>query len=482
MPTPHVVLITADQWRGDCLSAAGHPVVRTPYLDALAARGARFDRAYSAVPTCVPARVALHTGLDQHHHGRVGYLDGVPWTYPVTLAGEFGRNGYQTHAIGKLHAYPERNRIGFDSVELHDGYLHHARRGGRDVRGYDDYLPWLADQAGESTSSDYADHGVQCNSVVARPWDRPERLHPTNWVVTRAIEFLHRRDPTAPMFLHLSFHRPHPPYDPPQWAFDQYLTAPRYEPVVGDWSEIWAPWRADAHPDALVADYDPATLHRSRAGYYGHMSHLDQQIERFLAALGEFGMLADTWIVFTSDHGEMLGEHHLHRKAFPYEGSARVPLIVAGPGLPGRVATDAVVELRDVMPTLLDCAGLRIPAQLDGRSMRRLAEGDDPPWREWLHGEHTLPNDTSVRFDTSVQWLTDGREKYVWRSADGAEQLFDLNADPHECHDLAREESMADRIVLWRKRLIAELRGRPEDYATEDALVPGRPPTLLLGR
>src|SRR5262249_28583257 len=125
VPGPNVVLIVADQWRGDCLSAAGHPVVRTPYLDALAARGARFERAYSAVPSCIPARAALHTGLAQRNHGRVGYLDGVPWTYPVTLAGEFSRAGYQTHSIGKLHVNPERNRIGFDSVELHDGFLHH---------------------------------------------------------------------------------------------------------------------------------------------------------------------------------------------------------------------------------------------------------------------------------------------------------------------------------------------------------------------
>ena len=239
----NVVLITADQWRGDCLSAAGHPVVRTPYLDQLAGRGARFDKAYSAVPSCIPARAALHTGLAQTSHRRTGYRDGVPWEYPVTLASEFGRHGYQTRAIGKLHAFPERNRIGFDEVTLHDGYLHAARDRRVDPRFHDDYLSWLERQPGEHAGADYADTGLDCNSVVARPWPRAERLHPTNWVVTEAVDFLYRRDVTSPFLLHLSFHRPHPPYDPPAWAFEQFLGVPQEDPVVGDWADSLAHWR-----------------------------------------------------------------------------------------------------------------------------------------------------------------------------------------------------------------------------------------------
>ena len=125
---PNVVLIMVDQWRGDCLSIDGHPVVQTPYLDQLALEGARFARAYSATPTCIPARAALFTGLTQRSHGRVGYQDGVPWDYAITLAGEFTRHGYQTQAVGKMHVYPERSQMGFQNVILHDGYLHYARR------------------------------------------------------------------------------------------------------------------------------------------------------------------------------------------------------------------------------------------------------------------------------------------------------------------------------------------------------------------
>ncbi|QIB46533.1 arylsulfatase [Streptomyces aureoverticillatus] len=473
--TRNVVLITADQWRGDCLSAAGHPVVRTPYLDQLAGRGARFEKAYSAVPSCIPARAALHTGLAQTSHRRTGYRDGVPWEYPVTLASEFGRHGYQTRAIGKLHAFPERNRIGFDEVTLHDGYLHASRVRGVDPRFHDDYLSWLEAQPGERAGADYADTGLDCNSVVARPWPRAERLHPTNWVVSEAVDFLYRRDVTAPFLLHLSFHRPHPPYDPPAWAFEQFLRAPFEEPVVGDWADALAHWRDDSRADANYATYDAETVHRARAGYYGHMAHIDQQINRFLTALSEFGLADDTWVCFTSDHGEMLGEHRLWRKAYPYEGSARVPLLLAGPSgsLPrGGVVSSALAELRDVMPTLLECAGLPVPGGLDGHSLLPAARGSSlPAPRAWLHGEHAL-------FGESMQWLTDGREKYVWFSGTGREQLFDLVEDPREACDLAPSAPRA--VAVWRERLVGELAGRPEGYVADGALVPGRAPLDVL--
>ena len=369
---PNVVLICVDQWRGDALSVAGHEVVRTPYLDQLALRGTRFARTYSATPTCVPARVGLMTGLGQSRHRRVGYQDGIPFDFETTMPGEFRRHGYQTKCVGKLHVYPERNRIGFDDVTLHDGYLHFARRRGRAVDTYDDYLSWLRRQAGQTTASDYFDNGLNCNSVVARPWDKPEALHPSTWTVTESIDWLNRRDPTCPFFLYVSFHRPHPPYDPPAWAFEQYLGAPQHRPPIGDWTDLLEPWRADLDPESHVAHYDDQTLQRARAGYYGHMSHIDQQVNRLLESLTEAGVADDTYVAFVSDHGEMMGDHDMWRKGYPYEGSAHVPLILRGPA-GGRVARgvvdERIAELRDVMPTLLDCAGLPIPAGLDGRSL-----------------------------------------------------------------------------------------------------------------
>ncbi|UJP09969.1 arylsulfatase [Microbacterium sp. KUDC0406] len=494
----NVVLICVDQWRGDCLSAAGHPIVRTPYLDALAARGVRFSNAYSATPTCVPARMALLTGLSQEHHRRVGYVDGVDFDIAETLPRSLAAGGYQTQAIGKMHYSPERVRIGFDDVILHDGYLHHSRRRERDARFYDDYLTWLRAQAGSSAVDDYLENGINCNSVVARPWDKPERLHPTNWVVTEAENWLYRRDPTRPFFLYLSFHRPHAPYDPPAWAFEQYLDAPAVEPPVGDWAGEFDHLRNDALPDANVAQYDARTAHRARAGYYGHISHIDAQINRFLEILAEFGVADDTYILFTSDHGDMLGDHHLWRKGYPYEGSARVPMILAGPTIDAQQVSDEIVELRDVMPTLLACAGVPVPEDVDGRDLgSAVARRDAAPWtgqpapagerpaavpsavlpddEPHLHGEH-------IALGHSMQWIRTGRWKYVWLSASGAEQLFDLVADPHERHDLSADPVAASALQACRARLIADLRGRPEGFVEGDALVPGRPVQPVLAR
>lgn len=478
MTHPNVVLICADQWRGDCLSVAGHPVVKTPYLDGLARSGTRFSNAYSATPTCVPARMALMTGLDQAHHGRVGYQDGVPFDVETTLPGEFRRAGFQTQAIGKMHYSPERGRIGFDDVILHDGYLHHSRGRQRAAEFYDDYLAWLREQAGESAVSDYFDDGVHCNTVVARPWGRPERLHPTNWVVSEATKWLYRRDPTVPFFLYLSFHRPHPPYNPPAWAFEQYLSAPDHHPPVGDWIDEYDEFRDDARPDAYVAQYDQDTLNRARAGYYGNMTHIDHQIERFLEVLNEFGLGADTVVCFTSDHGEMMGDHLMWRKGYPYEGSARVPLIVAGPGIRAGQVVQDIVELRDIMPTLLAVGGVEIPDGLDGVDLAPLARvdpGDVEPGnvRDFLHGEHTI-------LGQSLQWIRCGRWKYVWLSGSGHEQLFDLESDPGECLNRVHDPGSGSALGTCRAALVGALTGREEGYVRDGALVAGCKPVLAL--
>lgn len=460
---PNIVLICVDQWRGDCLGLSGHPVVQTPYLDQLAHRGCRFERAYSSVPSCIAARAALLTGLRQQSHGRVGYQDGVPWNYPVTLPGEFTRHGYQTQAIGKMHVYPERSQLGFQNVLLHDGYLPSSREQGD---AFDDYLPWLREKLGDP-HADYFEDGVNCNSNVARPWDKAESLHPTNWAVTQSIDFLRRRDPRKPFFLFMSFHRPHPPYNPPAWAFEQYLDADMPEVPVGDWVDVYRKFDSPA-PDSPAGRFPPEVVRRARAGYYGNITHIDHQINRFVESLSP-EVRDNTIICFTSDHGELLGDHHLWRKTMPYEGSARIPLILCDlrPGAePRSVASDAVVELRDVMPTLLDCADLPIPDCVEGCSLLPLALGKSSEWREVLHGEHLAAGG-------SVQWLTNGREKYIWISETGREQLFDLKADPNELHDLATEQT--ERLAHWRTKLIDVLSEREEGFVREGALVNGRP-------
>jgi arylsulfatase A-like enzyme len=247
---------------------------------------------------------------------------------------------------------------------------------------------------------------------------------------------------------------------------------------VGDWVGAFASLSDPHRPDASVGPVSPEALQRARAGYYGHMSHIDHQVNRFLGVLQEHRLHEATWICFTSDHGEMMGDHHFFRKSMPYEGSARIPMVLAGPptcGIrPGTAATP-VVELRDVMPTLLDCAGLPAPESVEGRSFLPFARGETAPWREYLHGEHALWN-----VGGSAHWITDGQTKYAWFSQSGMEQLFDLRSDPQELHDLARDPSAAQALARLRGHLVKELAGREEGFVDGTKLVAGRPTASVL--
>ena len=469
MARPNVLLFMADQFRGDCLGVDGHPDVKTPFLDTLALRGARFARAYSATPSCIPARAGLMTGMCPRHHGRVGYQDGVPWRYENTLAGCFTRAGYQTKCVGKMHVHPLRNRLGFEDVELHDGFLHYYRRPGTpacesQLRA-DDYFYEMQGLG----HKDVTDTGIDCNGSVARPWPYAEETHPTRWVGDRAVDFLRRRDRDHPFFLMASFVRPHPPFDAPQCFFDMYRGMDLRRPPIGDWAQKTAS-RAQGSPNGIA---DPELLREAQIGYYACITQIDHQIGRVMEQLLLEGELANTYVLFLADHGELLGDHNLYRKSLPYEGSARVPLLIAGPGVAPGTVSQAPVELMDVMPTLLDGCGIEIPVSVDGKSLLPLARGEDAPWREWLHGEHAWEG-------YSVQYVVTRRDKYVWFSRDGREQYFDLAADPQETHDRIADPACRERIDQLRRALIADLVGREEGYTDGERLIPGQPGRAVL--
>ena len=467
---PNLILLMADQFRGDCLGIAGHPDVKTPYLDALAAEGVRFPNAYSACPTCVPARACLYTGMSQTHAGRVGYEDLVPWNYEHTLAGELARAGYYTQCVGKMHVHPLRNNLGFHDVRLHDGYLHAYRRPDtpacEDQRTADDYYWWLRQELG--AAADPTDTGLDCNSWIARPWMYGEKYHPTNWAASECLDFLRRRDRSKPFFLMASFVRPHPPLDPPGYYFDLYARKELAPPWRGDWNWTGRAEEARYSYHAQTAPLDPDHIHRLRAGYYGSITHLDHQIGRIVSALVEQGLMDNTVILFVSDHGEMLGDHLLFQKAKPYQGSVRVPLFLSGRrDLVGRGVRPDLAELRDVMPTLLELAGAPIPDTVDGSSLL------GPVDRSWLHGEHALGRD-------SMHFIVTRTDKFIWYSQTGEELYFDLERDPHETHNAVRDPDCARRVDQLRGWLVQALSGREEGYTDGARLIPGRPPKTVL--
>lgn len=410
--------------------------------------------------------------MSQKKTGRVGYEDLIPWNYTHTLAGELSNAGYYTQCVGKMHVHPLRNNLGFHDVRLHDGYLHAYRRPDtpsyEDQRIADDYYWWLKNQLG--AAADPVDTGLDCNSWVARPWIYDEKFHPTNWVASECLDFLRRRDRSKPFFLMASFVRPHPPLDAPKHYFNLYANQALSPAYRGDWNDI-ARMERDGHSyHAQSSPSDPEYIRQMRIGYYAAITHMDHQIGRIISALVEQQLMDNTIILFVSDHGEMLGDHLMFQKAKPYQGSIQVPLFLSGPerliGPLHRQCGD-LVELRDVMPTLLELAGADIPDTVDGQSILH------PVSRSYIHGEHTLGQD-------SMHFIVTKQDKYIWYSQSGKELYFDLVKDPHETHDCLREEPYNARIAYLRSLLIAELADREEGYSDGVQLFVGKTPVTVL--
>jgi len=466
---PNIVLLMADQFRGDCLGCDGNKAIRTPHLDRLAKEGARFSVAYSSTPTCTPARTALLTGLSPWNHGMLGF-GRVSNAYPMKLPQALRDAGYYTFGIGKMHWHPQRELNGFHRVLLDES-------GRRETPDFiSDYHQWFATQA---PGRDPDATGIGWNDHRAAPYVLPEHLHPTSWTAQMAVDFITGYERSEPFFLKVSFARPHSPYDPPPRFWEKYRDQDMPSPRIGDWARIYAPLPRPFTNDLWHGDLGLDQVRRSRRGYYGSVSFVDEQIGRILNALERRGMLDDTFILFAADHGDMTGDHHLWRKSYAYEASARIPYLVRWPrGLApddrrGIVLTQPV-ELRDVLPTFMDVAGAAIPGQLDGRSLLPLLRGQSPAWRPWIDLEH------DICYDARNHWnaLPDGQWKYIFHAFDGTEQLFDLRRDPGELHDLAGDALHGDALKLWRSRLVEHLQERGERFVKDGTLVK-RPDRML---
>ncbi len=462
---PNLLLIVTEQHRGDCLGIDGHPVLMTPNMDHLGHSGVRFTRGYSTCPTCIAARRSLLSGLHPATHGLVGYHEGLEWPIVRTLPALLTAAGYQTCWVGRsMHQHPPDKHFGFEHVVS----LEH--------RCASDYLRCLQARRPDDWEGVYGT-GVMHNDWTARPWHLDEDLHPTNWTVHEALRFLRDRDTSRPFFLVVSFLAAHPPLLPPAFYLERYLRTGVPDPVIGDWAMPPPDGGLGLDVSSPSVDLRGEALLCARAGYYGLLNHLDDQLRRIINPVTGIDRTtrSNTAIALVSDHGEMLGDHYLWRKTVPYEPSARVPFLLRAPerfGLRPGTVIDRPVCLEDLLPTFLDLAGAPIPDGLDGRSLLPLARGEQPNWRAHLHLEHAPVHHS----------LTDGREKYVWFAADGREQLFRLTDDPTERHDLATDPTEADCLSRWRALMIAELTGRPEGFTDGERLIAGRPYPAVFDR
>ena len=454
MPScPNILILYTDQQRWDALGANGNAEIRTPNLDRLAAEGVNFDHFFVQNPVCMPSRISFLTG---QYPSTLGITHmGVPVPDDVvTLPKVLRQSGYRTANFGKLHFLPHANR---DHRSLHPGYGFDLLAVSDEPGPYEDaYRAWVRRRAPEALdrispglppAAEVWYKTMNVRDSVVHPPERfpkealafrgPAELTHTAFVAEKTIEFIEAHRHQRWLCI-AGFYSPHSPWVAPQAFLDLYdpetLSLPRFPP------EFDAE-RSESH-------FSDRELRAARHGYYAMVSEVDHHVGRILDALQATGQERETIVVFTSDHGEWLGEHLRYGKGFPgLDPVARVPLIVrwpAGVHAPGRTE-HGITEAVDVVPTLLEAAGMPIPPEVQGRSLLGALRGEPYPGRDSALMEH-------------AGWknLRTATCRYVCHSERG-ELLFDLSADPGETRDVAREPVYAGLLAEMRRRLLARI-------------------------
>ena len=465
MDRPNVLLICADHWPGKMIGALGHPAIQSPTIDNMVRNGIAFTNAYTTTPMCIPARRELMTGVFSPTHG-VRAPSNAPMPDLPTMAQTFRDAGYQAYGAGKLHVSPPRNRIGFDDVQTHEA----ARLGGQG--GEDDYEHFLTERGYPGEESSY---GIQ-NSRAYRDWHLPEYYHFTNWTAREMSKYIVRRDRDRPSFWYMSFDAPHPPLLPMTAFMDIYRGLDIDEPFMGEWARDFddLPFAVKTmNPENRELALSADRTRQIRQAFYAMSTHVDHQIRAVVGLLKEQGILDNTILMFTSDHGDMLGNHGMYNKMTFYEGSTKIPMVLSP--TPEQVKRtgfnkrdDRMVAQADIMPTLLDLCDIPIPESVEGLSM----VGEER--RDYLYGEFE-ENHQATRM------VHDGRHKLIYYPVGHRVQLFDLQTDPDELHDLVDDAGYAgvrDHLIgLLKERLYGsdldwlkegELVGLPEPELTDD--------------
>jgi arylsulfatase A-like enzyme len=426
---PNILLITTDQQRFDTIHALGNNQIYTPHLNWLVDEGITFERCYSDNPVCMPARATIMTGKHAYNHGLITNTQEVrPMVPSQTLPGILTKNGYQTRAQGKMHFEPIRANYGFEHMELPMEY-YKSMSENRD-RG----VP--------------KGHGVGENEIEPVISTVDETKSAVYWTVNRSIDFLETRDDTRPFFLWTSFAKPHPPFDPcaNYWALYQNkkLTAP----VCGDWStDQQSAYQGFYHPTYMLNNayrMSEEQLLDVKRAYYACITQIDYSMGLLFARMHEMDLLKNTWIIFTADHGDMMGDHRMGAKGVFLEGSAHIPMIVRPPlteqGSKGRRCSK-LVTLADVMPTILAAADIQIPDGTDGLDMMEIESKSGK--------DRTFYGNFSNNYFAVME---DGY-KYMWTAFGGEELLFYMPDDPMEQRNLANiEKNIAKRM----KRMLTE--------------------------
>lgn len=450
---PNVLILMSDQHRPDWLTCGGVNTVPTPNIDRIAAQGVRFTRAYCPYPVCAPSRMSFLTGLHAHHHGVTDNRVTLDWRRR-TMAHAFRDAGYVTGLVGKMHFLDGHShgfdfRLGFndwlmylgpkvrhfaDEIASYPGYeklIYDTGSGLPDIDGLwpGDRSPWIGTATPKRTLASDLSTEDQFDSFVARETSK-----------------LIRRYQDQPFFLVAGFLKPHAPFHPPR-EFAERFPADRVAlPNAGDLSQYPEHVRTAA---ARFHAMGEQRLRMIRAGYCGNLQFVDTCIGEVWRTLEDKGLADDTIVVYTSDHGEMAGEHGLFQKFVFFEPSAGVPLIVSYPRkLPRGQVSQALVEYLGIYPTVAELAGLKSPFQIDGTSFASLARDPSLGGPDAAFAEYALS--WAPRYMVRTR-----RYKYNFNEGDRPE-LYDMEADPGEYRNLAGAAAhsktvrgLHDRLVAW---------------------------------
>ncbi len=445
---PNVLFIAVDDLNND-LGAYGHNLVQSPHIDRLAAKGMRFNRAYCQYPVCNPSRVSFLTGLYPEQTGVLTNQDSFRVHIPevATLPQWFRQHGYFTARVGKIFHYGVPREIGADGLDDALSWDHVVNPRGIDREVHDRIHTLVPGQFGGTLSwlSLEDDEGEHTDALGAS-------------AAIALLEEHHAAQTDQPLFLAVGFYRPHTPYVAPRSYFEKYPLS-EIHPVMEE------PGDRDDIPIAALADRPKQrelTVDQRREiiqAYYASISFMDTQVGRLLDALERLDMADNTIVVFVSDHGYHLGQHGLWQKGDLFEGSVRVPLIVATPERQhAGAATEALTELVDLYPTLVELSGLPLPEHLAGQSMTPILADPAHPGRpaaltvawsraRWMHPE---------AFDEPVlgHTIRTPRFRYTeWAEGQAGVELYDYQEDPQEYVNLADSPEHVETMTRLKQLL-----------------------------
>jgi arylsulfatase len=445
---PNLLFINTDQFRHDWLGCAGADWVSTPNIDAIAERGVRFTQCVTPSPICAPARISLATGLMPRRMGALSNHEYLPLSTP-TYYQRLRDHGYHVGCVGKLDlaksdkyngvsgARPRTFAWGFTHPVEAEGKMH----AGSSATPIGPYTKWLDDQ--DLLAQFHEDYtqtrkGDRWIERVALDSALPTEAFEDIWIGRRSEQWIDEIDGDYPWHLFVSFVGPHDPFDPPTEYADKYRDKPMPGHIVDnfDGKPDWIRKRAANGTDEEIAI--------TRRQYSASVTAIDDAIAGIMAALERRGWADNTYVVFSSDHGEMLGDHDLFTKHSAYETSMRIPLIVAGPGIAGGRTSDALVELEDVNPTLCEMADVPPLENIDGQSFLDVVAGKSSAARDV-----TVTEEENYRAARTREW------KYI-ESHNDRDELYDLVNDPNELHNVI--DKQPDAASDMRRKMNRRLR------------------------